>query len=555
MSQKDQLIFCPLGGSGEIGMNMNLFSYGKPDNQKWLIVDIGVTFADDTLPGIDLIYPDPGFIIDKKDDLLGIILTHAHEDHIGAIAHIWPQLKCNIYATPFTSVLIKEKFKEKKIEIGNNLKIVDLNGTVKLGPFKIEFITLTHSILEPNGLSIETPVGTILHTGDWKCDPNPLIGNTIDEKKLKQIGAQGVLAMICDSTNIFNPGRAGSELDVRQSLLKIMQNKNKRIIVTSFASNVARMETIFYCAKKIERQISLVGRSMHRIYKAARQCGYLKNVIDPIDSREAKKISREKIVYLCTGSQGEPMGAMMRIAHYVHPDVFIEKDDTVIFSSKIIPGNEKKLYSLHNQLVKNGIEVISEENEFVHVSGHPNQEDLKDMYNWVKPKAIIPVHGEHRHMMEHINFAKEMQVPYPVQIENGDIVQIYPGNEPHVVDKAPVGRMYIDGNISISEDSQSLKERKILANNGYLEVTIIINNKGKVIKKPIFSFRGLPIERQNDDFIFDLEDEVKKTSRTFSLNNTKQENILIEELKKNCRKLVKEKTGKKPYTNINLVRI
>ena len=555
MSQKDQLIFCPLGGSGEIGMNMNLFSYGKPDNQKWLIVDIGVTFADDTLPGIDLIYPDPGFIIDKKDDLLGIILTHAHEDHIGAIVHIWPQLKCNIYATPFTSVLIKEKFKEKKIEIGNNLKIVDLNGTVKLGPFKIEFITLTHSILEPNGLSIETPVGTILHTGDWKCDPNPLIGNTIDEKKLKQIGAQGVLAMICDSTNIFNPGRAGSELDVRQSLLKIMQNKNKRIIVTSFASNVARMETIFYCAKKIERQISLVGRSMHRIYKAARQCGYLKNVIDPIDSREAKKISREKIVYLCTGSQGEPMGAMMRIAHYVHPDVFIEKDDAVIFSSKIIPGNEKKLYSLHNQLVKNGIEVISEENEFVHVSGHPNQEDLKDMYNWVKPKAIIPVHGEHRHMMEHINFAKEMQVPYPVQIENGDIVQIYPGNEPHVVDKAPVGRMYIDGNISISEDSQSLKERKNLANNGYLEVTIIINNKGKVIKKPIFSFRGLPIESQNDDFIFDLEDEVTKTSRTFSLNNTKQENILIEELKKNCRKLVKEKTGKKPYTNINLVRI
>ena len=555
MSQKDQLIFCPLGGSGEIGMNMNLFSYGKPDNQKWLIVDIGVTFADDTLPGIDLIYPDPGFIIDKKDDLLGIILTHAHEDHIGAIAHIWPQLKCNIYATPFTSVLIKEKFKEKKIEIGNNLKIVDLNGTIKLGPFTIEFVTLTHSILEPNGLSIKTPVGTILHTGDWKCDPNPLIGNTINEKKLKQIGAQGVLAMICDSTNIFNPGRAGSELDVRQSLLKIMQNKNKRIIVTSFASNVARMETIFYCAKKIERQISLVGRSMHRIYKAARQCGYLKNVIDPIDPREAKKISREKIVYLCTGSQGEPMGAMMRIAHYVHPDVFIEKDDTVIFSSKIIPGNEKKLYSLHNQLVKNGIEVISEENEFVHVSGHPNQEDLKDMYNWVKPKSIIPVHGEHRHMMEHINFAKEMQVPYPVQIENGDIVQIYPGEKPHIVDKAPVGRMYVDGNISISEDSQSLKERKNLANNGYLEVTIIINDKGKVIKKPIFSFKGLPIESQNEDFIFDLEDEVKKTSRTFSLNNSKQENILIEELKKNCRKLVKEKTGKKPYTNINLVRV
>ena len=556
MSQKDQLIFCPLGGSGEIGMNMNLFSYGKPDNQKWLIVDIGVTFADDTLPGIDLIYPDPGFIIDKKDDLLGIILTHAHEDHIGAIAHIWPQLKCNIYATPFTSVLIKEKFKEKKIEIGNNLKIVDLNGTIKLGPFTIEFVTLTHSILEPNGLSIKTPVGTILHTGDWKCDPNPLIGNTINEKKLKQIGAQGVLAMICDSTNIFNPGRAGSELDVRQSLLKIMQNKNKRIIVTSFASNVARMETIFYCAKKIERQISLVGRSMHRIYKAARQCGYLKNVIDPIDSREAKKISREKIVYLCTGSQGEPMGAMMRIAHYVHPDVFIEKDDTVIFSSKIIPGNEKKLYSLHNQLVKNGIEVISEENEFVHVSGHPNREDLRDMYNWVKPKSIIPVHGEHRHMIEHIKFAKEMQVPYPLQIENGDIVQLHPGNDPKIIDKAPTGRMYLDGTVSISEDSHSIQERKNIAHNGFLEITIIANDNGKIISKPVISFRGVPISEDDvKDFTIDLEDEVFKVCKTFLISNPKQENNLIDTLKANCRKVFKAKTGKKPYTNINLVRI
>ena len=333
MSKKEKLLFCPLGGSGEIGMNMNLFSYGDTGNQKWLIVDIGVTFADDTIPGIDLIYPDPGYIIDKKEDLLGIILTHAHEDHIGAIAHIWPQLKCNIYATPFTSVLINEKFKEKKIDIGKKLKVVELNGKIKLGPFDIEFVTLTHSILEPNGLSIKTPSGMILHTGDWKCDPNPLIGNTINEKKLKEIGSNGVLAMICDSTNVFSPGRAGSELDVRKNLLKIMKRLNKRILVTSFASNVARMETIFYCAQNIGRQISLVGRSMNKIFKAARQCGYLKNVIEPIDPREAKKISRDKIVYLCTGSQGEPMGAMMRITNSVHPVVFTEEGDAVIFSS------------------------------------------------------------------------------------------------------------------------------------------------------------------------------------------------------------------------------
>ena len=551
---KEELIFCPLGGSGEIGMNMNLFAYGKPENQKWIIVDIGVTFADDTIPGIDLIYPDPGFIIDKKEDLLGIILTHAHEDHIGAIAHIWPKLKCKIYATPFTAVLINEKFKEKKIDISKELKIVQLNSTLDLDPFKIEFVTLTHSILEPNGLKIETPVGNILHTGDWKCDPDPLIGENINSKRLKEIGDEGVLAMICDSTNVFSAGRAGSELDVRNNLLKVMQRLNKRIIITSFASNVARMETAFYCAEKTGRQIALVGRSMHRIYKAARQCGYLNNVIEPLDARDVKNIAREKIVYLCTGSQGEPMGAMNRIANYIHPDVFIERGDTVIFSSKIIHGNEKKLYKLHNQLVKEGIEVISEENEYIHVSGHPNREDLKDMYNWIKPKCVIPVHGEHRHMIEHINFAKEMQVPYPVKVENGDIVRIYPGNKPEVFDKAPSGKLYVDGNVSVEEDSQSIKERKNLSANGFIEATILITPKGNIHNRPLLTFRGLPIY-EKEEFLYELEDEIEKTTRSFSLNNKKQETNLIDALKTTCRKFTKEKTGKRPLTNINLVRI
>jgi len=553
--KKEEFIFCPLGGSGEIGMNMNLFAYGNPENRKWIIVDIGVTFADDTIPGIDLIYPDPGFIVDKKNDLLGLVLTHAHEDHIGAIAHIWPKLLCNIYATPFTSILIQEKFKEKKIDIGNKLKIVELNGVVQLEPFKIEFVTLTHSILEPNGLSIKTPAGTVLHTGDWKCDPNPLIGETINEEKLKQIGEQDVLAMICDSTNVFSPGRAGSELDVRNSLLKIMRTKKNRIIVTSFASNVARMESIFYCANKTGRHIALVGRSMHRIYKAARKCGYLNNLIEPIDPRDVKKTSRGKILYLCTGSQGEPNGAKMRISSYIHPDVIIEEGDTVIFSSKIIPGNEKKLYKLHNQLVKNGIEVVSEENEFVHVSGHPNRDDLKDMYSWVKPKSVIPVHGEHRHMIEHINFAKEMQVPYPVKVENGDIVQLYPGEKPQVIDKAPVGRMYVDGTVSVGEESQTIKDRKNLSYNGFLEITIIINDIGSVVKKPVITFKGIPNEDDIDSFVFDLEDKINSICKTFSLKNSNQERNLIEAIKTNCRKTVKEKTGKRPYTNVNLVRI
>ena len=551
---KEELLFCPLGGSGEIGMNMNLYAYGKENNRKWIIVDMGVTFADDSIPGIDLIMPDPGFIIDKKDDLLGIVLTHAHEDHIGAVAHIWPELKCKLFATPFTAALITEKFKEKKIDISSFLKIVPLNSKIKLGEFDIDFVTLTHSILEPNGLSIKTPLGTILHTGDWKIDPNPLIGNKIDQEKLEKIGDAGVSAMICDSTNIFSPGRAGSESDVRDSLLRIMELKTKRILVTSFASNVARMESIFYCAKKTGRSICLVGRSMHRIFKAAKKCGYLKGLIEPLEPRDAKKIAKNKILYLATGSQGEPMGAMNRIVNGSHPEVFLEDGDCVIFSSKIIPGNEKKLYNLQNQIVKNNIEIISEENAFVHVSGHPNRDDLKDMYKWVKPKSIIPVHGEHRHMQEHVKFAKEMQVPKTLLIENGDIIKLLPGEAPKVVDKAPSGRVYLDGSVNVETDSQSIKDRKNLSVNGYLEITLLVSNNGK-IKKPIISFRGIPENQNNDPFVFDMEDEIFNICRTFSLDNKNQQKNLIETIKQNCRRIVREKTGKKPFTNINIARI
>ena len=551
---KEELLFCPLGGSGEIGGNMNLYAYGKEDNQKWIIVDMGVSFADDSVPGVDLIMPDAGFIIDKKDDLLGIVLTHAHEDHIGAVVHIWPHLKCKIYATPFTAALIIEKFKEKKIDISSYLEVVPLNSKIKLEHFEIDFVTLTHSILEPNGLSITTPLGTILHTGDWKIDPNPLIGSQIDEKKLKSIGNSGVSVMICDSTNIFSPGRAGSESDVRDSLLRIMELKTKRILVTSFASNVARMESIFYCAKKTGRNICLVGRSMQRIYKAAKKCGYLKGVIEPLEPKDAKKVPKNKILYLATGSQGEPMGAMNRIVNGTHPDVQLEDTDCVIFSSKIIPGNEKKLYYLQNLIVKNKIEMISEENAFVHVSGHPNREDLKDMYKWVKPQCVIPVHGEHRHMAEHVSFAKEMQIPKSLLIENGDIIRLLPGNKPEIIDKAPSGKIYLDGSVNVETDSQSIKDRKNLSINGYLEITLIVSNNGN-IKKPVISYKGIPEKNEDNNFIFDMEDEIMNICRTFSMDNKKQQQNLIETLKQNCRRIVREKTGKKPFTNINIARI
>ena len=550
-----ELVFCSLGGAGEIGMNLNLFGYGKPGEYKWIIVDIGVTFSDDNIPGIEVILPNPEFIANQKENLLGIVLTHAHEDHVGAIAHLWPLLECPIYATPFTAAIVKEKFKELKINIGSHLKIVKLGGNVKLGAFDIDYVTLTHSILEPNGLAITTPEGVVLHTADWKIDENPLIGEKTDVKKLTEIGKTGVLAMVCDSTNIFNLGSSGSESLVRTGLLTVLEKMKNRIVITSFASNVARMETVFKVAEKIGRQVCLVGRSMNRIYQLARQCNYLQDIKVPVDVRDAKKIPKNKIVFLCTGSQGEQRAALARIANGTHPDLHLEKDDNVIFSSRIIPGNEKRLFKIFNDFSKNDINVLSEENSMIHVSGHPAREDLKKMYSWVKPKILIPVHGEQRHMAEHISFAKEMGVKFPVKVSNGEILRLAPG-EPEVVDKVTWGRVYLDGKVLIDNDSPVLKERRNMAANGYMEITVLISKNGQIKNNPIVTLKGIPlIEEDAGEIEYDFKDVVMDTCKTFNLNNSKQEKNLIDTLKGNCRKLINDKSGKKPLVNINLVRL
>jgi len=550
-----ELVYCSLGGAGEIGMNLNLFGYGKPGEYKWIIVDIGVTFSDDNIPGIEVILPNPEFIADQKENLLGIVLTHAHEDHVGAIAHLWPMLECPIYATPFTAAIVREKFKELKINIGSHLKIVKLGGNVKLEAFDIDYVTLTHSILEPNGLAITTPEGVVLHTADWKIDDDPLIGEKTDIKKLTEIGKKGVLAMVCDSTNIFNLGSSGSESLVRTGLFTVLEKMKNRIVITSFASNVARMETVFKVAEKIGRQVCLVGRSMNRIYQLARQCNYLQDIKVPIDVRDSKKIPKNKIVFLCTGSQGEQRAALARIANGTHPDLQLEKDDNVIFSSRIIPGNEKRLFKIFNDFSKNDINVLSEENSMIHVSGHPAREDLKKMYNWIKPKILIPVHGEQRHMAEHINFAKEMGVKFPIKVSNGEIIRLSPG-EPKVVDKVTWGRVYLDGKVLIDNDSPVLKERRNMAANGYMEITVLISKNGQIKNNPVITLKGIPlIDEDASEIEYDLEDIVMDTCKTFNLNNSKQEKNLIDTLKGNCRKLINDKSGKKPLVNINLVRL
>ncbi len=550
-----EIVFCPLGGSGEIGANMNLYGFGKLQNRKWLVVDCGVTFAEDSIPGVDLIVPDPDFIYQYKKNCLGIIITHGHEDHIGALVHIWPGLKTNIYATPFTALLIKEKFREKKINIEDYLKIIPLNGIIDLDILKINYVSLTHSILEPNALLIEFNNKNIFHTGDWKCDLDPMLGSKIDEKKLREIGDKKILAMICDSTNIFTEGRSGSERDVRDSMLNIFEQQKNRILVTIFASNAARMQTAFYCAKKTNRIISLVGRSMHRIYNTAKACGYFDDLQPPLDPRDARKIPRDKIVYLCTGSQGEPRGAMSRIANDDHPDVDIVQDDTVIFSSRIIPGNEKKLFKIHNQLVRKGINVVSEENAFIHVSGHPGREEMSDMYDWIRPEISVPVHGEHRHLKEHYEFAKSKQVKNPTIIENGDVLRLFPG-KPEIIDKVNSGKLLVDGNKLIDEESIFLKERKNISHNGFLDVSLLISKKGVLDRSPIVNLKGLPfVDNELNEIRYEIEDRIFDICKSFSLNNKKQEVNLIDNLKNSLRKIIYNRISKRPYTNINLIRL
>ena len=550
-----EIVFCPLGGSGEIGANMNLYGFGKLQNRKWLVVDCGVTFAEDSIPGVDLIVPDPDFIYQYKKNCLGIIITHGHEDHIGALVHIWPGLKTDIYATPFTALLIKEKFREKKINIEDYLKIIPLNGIIDLDILKINYVSLTHSILEPNALLIEFNNKNIFHTGDWKCDLDPMLGSKIDEKKLREIGDKKILAMICDSTNIFTEGRSGSERDVRDSMLNIFEQQKNRILVTIFASNAARMQTAFYCAKKTNRIISLVGRSMHRIYNTAKACGYFNDLQPPLDPRDARKIPRDKIVYLCTGSQGEPRGAMSRIANDNHPDVDIVQDDTVIFSSRIIPGNEKKLFKIHNQLVRKGINVVSEENAFIHVSGHPGREEMSDMYDWIRPEISVPVHGEHRHLKEHYEFAKSKQVKNPTIIENGDVLRLFPG-KPEIIDKVNSGKLLVDGNKLIDEESIFLKERKNISHNGFLDVSLLISKKGVLDRSPIVNLKGLPfVDNELNEIRYEIEDRIFDICKSFSLNNKKQEVNLIDNLKNSLRKIIYNRISKRPYTNINLIRL
>ncbi len=573
----NELFFLPLGGAGEIGMNLNLYGYQK----KWLMVDFGVTFSQEL--GIEVILPDPQFIVEKQKDLLGILLTHGHEDHIGALPYLWKYLKVPLYATPFTARLIRRKLEDAGLE--NEAKIIEipLCGDLQIGPFKIQLITLTHSIPEPNAIVIETPVGRVLHTGDWKIDPSPLVGEVSDEKALRHLGDQGVLAMVCDSTNVFEKGVSGSEEDVRKGLLDVMKDRPGAIIVSCFSSNIARLETVLTVARNLGRKVCLLGRSMFRFIEVAQESGYLKEFPELVfgngfkkkgkvdkgvgaDSffltpKEASLLPRDQVVVLSTGSQGEARAALSKLAWNQHPDFSVEEGDTIIFSSRVIPGNEKTISAIQNAFVLRGCEVVVKHptGEYpIHVSGHPAQDELKEMYRWVRPKFAIPVHGEARHLKEHERLAEASGVEKVVIPSNGSLIRLT-SDSAEIVDHVPVGRLGLDGSLFISMNSNLLKERRKMASQGTAVVTLVLDRYNELLEDPKWSLFGVVDDKETPERAKRLDKEIERSILRMygGLADAMREEDqpIIDVIRTALRQATQSMVQKKPLTDVHVVRI
>jgi ribonuclease J len=545
MAQKD-LVFLPLGGSGEIGMNLNLFG----NDGKWVMVDLGMTFAGDQYPGVDIVLPDISFIEDLRDDLLGIVLTHGHEDHIGAIPYLAAEFDVPLYATPFTAGLIRHKLQEAGLERDVKVKTIPLGGSLQLGPFGFRYIALAHSIAEGNALLIDTPHGKIFHTGDWKLDDEPLIGTPSTAAELTQIGDEGVLAYIGDSTNVFNAEASGSEADVRDAMLKLIQGQRGRVVITTFASNVARLDTIGKVATATGRKLVLAGRSMDRITRIAKETGYLKDFPPLLDMEDADSVDPDHLLVVCTGCQGEPQAALSRIASGNHP-IKLSKGDLVVFSSKKIPGNEIGIGVVHNQLVQRGIRVLTEKEAHVHVSGHPGRPELEAMLGWLRPKIAVPVHGEARHMQAHAELAKKCGVPKQIVPMNGTIIRLAPG-EPKIIDHAPAGRWVLDGDVIIPHDGQTIIERRRLQQNGIVAATLVVGKGGKLATDPSIIVQGVPVEEDREAFI---DEAVQVVEKAFYQAADRDEGKLVEHIRIALRRLARNYTGKKPVTEISLIRL
>ncbi len=549
--KSDELLFLPLGGAGEIGMNMNLFGY----RGRWLMVDCGVTFADEQVPGVDVLMPDPGWIADRVHELDGLVLTHAHEDHIGAVPYLWERLRCKMWATPFTAAVLKRKLQDVGLDQAARITVLKPGSRFKVGShWDIEMVTLTHSIPEPNALLIRTPAGTIFHTGDWKLDPTPLVGQPVDEDQLRKIGDDGVLACVGDSTNVFRAGVAGSEKEVRDSLIELVKGYEQRVVIACFASNVARLETVAAVAKASKRQAALVGRSLWRMYEAAKETGYLRDIAPFISEQEAGDLPRHKVLIAATGSQGEPRAALSRIAAGTHPSVSLEPGDTVVFSSRIIPGNERAINRLHDALAMLGAEVVTEKDHFVHVSGHPARDELAQMYQWIRPNILVPVHGEARHMMEHEKLGKSLQIPNTIVATNGQMVRLAPGR-PEIVDEVPYGRLVLDGTQLVAIDGAVIKERKRMLYNGSAVATVVLDRKGKIVADPQLALYGLVEEGDERELEDKLIDAIEAALAKLSGPQRGDDGAVEEAAYRAIRRTILDTKGKKPSTAVHIVRV
>jgi ribonuclease J len=553
----DELVFLPLGGSNEIGMNFNCYGYGSPDDRKWIIVDVGVTFGDQTTPGVEIIMPDPTFIEELADDILGIVLTHAHEDHIGAMGWLWPRLKAPIYATPFTAFLLREKMRERGALDKAKITEVPLNGTITLGPFEVGLITLTHSIPEPNGLSIKTPLGTVLHTGDWKIDPDPLLGGVTDIDAIRRLGDEGILAMVCDSTNVFVDGSAGSEADVRAVMNRLIGSLTGKVACACFASNVARMDTIIRAGQANGRQVCLVGRSMFRMAAAAHSVGFLKGIEPFVTDAEAGRFPDDQILYLCTGSQGEARAALSRVAEGTHPHVKLGQGDHCVFSSRIIPGNEVPIRNLQNKLADRGVRLYTErDHPGIHVSGHPCRDELKEMYAWARPTIAVPTHGERRHLLEHAALAHDLQVPQTVAPRNGDMVRLAPGRA-EIIDEVPSGRLYVDGGVLTVENGEALRERRHASHSGVLTVAVVLDGDGRLVSGPQVQAIGLPGDENTPlgEALDDLADEAERAVRGLKDHERDDDHLVEQALMRTLKRASFRLWERRPIVSATVMRV
>lgn len=555
MASANDIVFLPLGGVGEIGMNFGLYGVGPEDDRTWLIVDCGVSFAGHDLPGIDLIMPDIKFLEEEIDNIAGMVITHAHEDHYGAIIHLWPYLKVPLYTTEFTAGLLEAKYESEPGAEKIPINIVKQGERKKIGPFDVEFVAMAHSIPEPCALAIRTPAGLVMHTGDWKIDLTPGVGLPIDLDRLAEIGREGVMALVCDSTNAVRDGVSPSEKDVADELKKVMKGARHRIAVTTFASNVARIRAISEAAAAADRNVVVVGRSMNRVIQVSSELGYLDDLPMFHDEEAFGYLPRDKTVLLCTGSQGEPRAALSRIASGDHRNVGLSKGDMVIFSSRTIPGNERAVGAVMNDLAQTGAEIVTDRDALVHVSGHPRRGELEQLYKLLKPKVVVPVHGEPLHLAAHAAFAKEQKVPEVVSGKNGDIIRLVAGSA-GIIDEAPSGILVKDGSILDDPEVTGVRERRKLSYAGAVVVSLVVNRAGELLDDPEVAPLGLP---DTDDDGEPMEDIILKavTGAVTSIPKARRKDadLVGEAARRAARAAVLEVWGKKTLCKVLVTRI